>query len=227
MGSRAGSRPRRRGSRSWPSRCSAPPWSRYRPGPRASRSTVSMSSRESTSAASSTSRSCSTAPWAGTSVMASTEGGTEIEEVAANTPEKIIRQTIDPAIGLGGWQAAGDRIRVGAHRRRLRATAPGSSDPRRRPPSQWDTDLIEINPLVVTTGGEVMALDGKMSFDANALFRHPELAELRDPTEEDPAEIEASSHGLVLRQDGRDHRVHGQRRGSRHVHHGHHQIRRG
>ncbi len=69
--------------------------------------------------------------------------------------------------------------------------------------AQWDTDLIEINPLVVTTTGEVMALDGKMSFDANALFRHPELVELRDPTEEDPAEIEASSHGLsYVKMDG-------------------------
>ncbi len=96
----------------------------------------------------------------------------------------------------------GDRLWVGAHRRRLRqrhrflTTLAAAA-------SQWDTDLIEINPLVVTTGGEVMALDGKMSFDANALFRHPELAELRDPTEEDPAEIEASSHGLsYVKMDG-------------------------
>jgi succinyl-CoA synthetase beta subunit len=135
-------------------------------------------------------------------VMASTEGGTEIEEVAENTPEKIIRQTIDPAIGLGGWQAGaiayglgltGDAYTNGT--RFLNSLAAAAT--------QWDTDLIEINPLVVTTGGEVMALDGKMSFDANALFRHPELAELRDPTEEDPAEIEASSHGLsYVKMDG-------------------------
>ena len=159
-------------------------------------------------------------------VMASTEGGTEIEEVAENTPEKIIRQTIDPAIGLGGWQAGaiayglgltGDAYANGT--RFLNSLAAAAA--------QWDTDLIEINPLVVTTGGEVMALDGKMSFDANALFRHPELAELTGPHRGGPRRDRGFFARAVLRQDGRDDRLHGQWRRSRHVHHGHHQIRRG
>ncbi len=128
-------------------------------------------------------------------VMCSTEGGTEIEEVAANTPEKILREVIDPAYGLLGFQAA--RLATGlglgpeASRngvRFMQALAAAAQE--------LDTDLIEINPLVVTTTGEVMALDGKMSFEANALYRHPDIVAMRDETEEDPAELEAGRHGL-------------------------------
>ncbi len=128
-------------------------------------------------------------------VMASTEGGTEIEEVAANTPEKIITEEIDPAFGLLPFQARsigwglgleGEALKSGV--RFLQAFTEAAV--------ALDTDLVEINPLVVTTDGEVMALDGKVSFDANALYRHPAIAELRDVTEEDPAELEAREYGL-------------------------------
>ncbi len=128
-------------------------------------------------------------------VMASTEGGTEIEEVAANTPEKIISEEIDPGFGLLPFQARsiayglgfeGDTLKSGV--RFLQGLA--------RAAVELDTDLVEINPLVVTIDGEVMALDGKVAFDANALYRHPSIAALRDVTEEDPAELEAKEHGL-------------------------------
>ena len=128
-------------------------------------------------------------------VMASTEGGTEIEEVAADTPEKIITEEIDPGFGLLPFQARsiayglgfeGDTLESGV--KFLQGLA--------RAAVELDTDLVEINPLVVTIDGEVMALDGKVAFDANALYRHPSIAALRDVTEEDPAELEAKEHGL-------------------------------
>jgi succinyl-CoA synthetase beta subunit len=128
-------------------------------------------------------------------VMASTEGGTEIEVVAEETPEKILKEEIDPAFGLLGFQAAricdglglsGDAARNGASF--LKSLTDAAVD--------LDTDLVEINPLVVTTDGRVMALDGKMSFEANALFRHPDVVALRDESEEDPAEAEAKKFGL-------------------------------
>jgi succinyl-CoA synthetase beta subunit len=127
--------------------------------------------------------------------MASTEGGTEIEEVAEATPERILRETIDPAVGLADYQARrlaldlgleGEALVNGA--RFMQALAGFARE--------MDTDLVEINPLVVTEDGAVMALDGKVAFDDNALFRHPEVRELRDPSEEDPAETEASAYGL-------------------------------
>lgn len=128
-------------------------------------------------------------------VMASTEGGTEIEEVAATSPEKILRETIDPAIGLAGFQANRLALKLG-----LEGAANRSFQDFVRALSETaaalDTDLIEINPLVVTKAGDVMALDGKMAFDDNALFRHPDVASMRDETEEDPAELEAKQAGL-------------------------------
>jgi succinyl-CoA synthetase beta subunit len=128
-------------------------------------------------------------------VMASTEGGMEIEKVAEETPEKILRQEIDPAIGLADFQAnelahglgiEGDPAK--AFVRFVKALD--------RVATELDTDLIEINPLVFTADGVVMALDGKMAFDDNALFRHTEIAEMRDETEEDPAEVAAKEAGL-------------------------------
>ena len=128
-------------------------------------------------------------------VMASTEGGMEIEEVAATTPEKILRESIDPALSLADFQARrlayglglqGDAFKNGV--RFLKALASAAET--------LDTDLVEINPLVVTTSGEVMALDGKMSFDNNALFRHPDVVEMRDLSEENAAEVEAGTYGL-------------------------------
>lgn len=128
-------------------------------------------------------------------VMASTEGGVEIEKVAEETPERILRETIDPAIGLADFQAA--RLALGLEladgaaknfKKFVIALSDAASD--------WDSDLVEINPLVVTTDGQVMALDGKMAFDDNALFRHPDIAAMRDESEEDPAELEAKKTGL-------------------------------
>ena len=128
-------------------------------------------------------------------VMVSTEGGMDIEEVAAKTPEKLVRVAIDPLVGLADYQArslafalglAGDTHKKGVAL--LKAVA--------RAAAELDTDLLEVNPLVVTAQGDVVALDAKMSFDANALFRHPEVAALRDLSEEDPAEVEASKYGL-------------------------------
>lgn len=128
-------------------------------------------------------------------VMASTEGGTEIEVVAEETPDKILKVEIDPAFGLLNFQAAHIATGLGlegqAHRNGvtfLKALTNAAVD--------LDSDLVEINPLVVTTDGRVMALDGKMSFESNALFRHPEIVELRDPSEEDPSEAQAEEFGL-------------------------------
>jgi succinyl-CoA synthetase beta subunit len=127
--------------------------------------------------------------------MASTEGGTEIEQVAAETPDKILREEIDPAFGLVGFQAARLARALGlegpAHAnavRFLQQLAAAAAD--------LDTDLVEINPLVVSDDGAVLALDAKMSFEANALYRHPDVVEMRDVTEEDAAELEASEHDL-------------------------------
>ncbi len=128
-------------------------------------------------------------------IMASTEGGTEIEIVAEETPEKILWETIDPAIGLANFQASrlalglgltGDAKKSGVNF--LLALAKAAQD--------LDADLVEINPLVVTKQGKVMALDGKMSFDDNSLFRHKDIATMRDLSEEDPAEVKADEYGL-------------------------------
>ena len=128
-------------------------------------------------------------------VMASTEGGTEIEVVAAETPEKILKVEIDPAFGLLPFQARHIAYELGfegdAFKNGVRFL-----DALTKAAVELDTDLVEINPLVVTTDGGVMALDGKMAFDANALFRHPDVAELRDVTEEDAAELEAKEFDL-------------------------------
>jgi succinyl-CoA synthetase beta subunit len=130
-------------------------------------------------------------------VMASTEGGMEIEEVATEAPEKILRATIDPAVGLLPFQAhslawhlglRGDAYKNG--KRFIGALAQAAQE--------LDTDLLEINPLVVTKGGSVMALDGKMSIDNSALFRHREIAAMRDESEEDPAEVEAAKYDLAF-----------------------------
>ncbi len=128
-------------------------------------------------------------------VMASVEGGVEIEKVAEETPEKILREVIDPAIGLAGFQAARLALGLGMSgdvaanfTRFVTALAQTAMD--------LDTDLVEINPLVVTKDGAVMALDGKMAFDDNAIFRHPEIQAMRDESEEDPAELLAKKAGL-------------------------------
>jgi succinyl-CoA synthetase beta subunit len=128
-------------------------------------------------------------------VMASTEGGTEIEEVAAHTPEKILREAIDPSIGLGEFQAR--KLAYGLGLTGASATAmAGFLVKLVAAYDRLDCSLLEVNPLVVTTGREVLALDAKVNFDDNALWRHAAIEELRDPDEEDPAELEAKKWDL-------------------------------
>ena len=128
-------------------------------------------------------------------VMASTEGGTEIEEVAAATPEKILRVVVHPTTGLTPFQA-----RQLAFGLRLEGKQIGSAVKFMMAMytafTELDASIVEINPLVVTGAGDVMALDAKLNFDDNALFRQQDVAEIRDESEEDPAELEASKHEL-------------------------------
>ena len=128
-------------------------------------------------------------------VMASSEGGMDIEEVAAKTPEKIHKVFVDPQTGLKDAEADSLAAKIGI---------PAESIAQARTILQalykafWDTDasLAEINPLILTGSGAVLALDAKMNFDDNALFRHPDIVAMRDLDEEDPAEVEASKFDL-------------------------------
>ena len=127
--------------------------------------------------------------------MVSTEGGVEIEKVAAETPEKIMKEYIDPGVGLLAFQARkmayglkleGDQVKNGVKFLMALYNAYVASD----------ASLAEINPLVVTKDGRVLALDAKINFDDNAMYRHPDYSELRDLNEEDPLEVEASKYNL-------------------------------
>jgi succinyl-CoA synthetase beta subunit len=128
-------------------------------------------------------------------LMASSEGGMDIEEVAARTPEKIHKVFIDPMDGLTLDQATDVARKIGIPSAAL-PQAGGLLRSLYRAFDETDASLVEVNPLIVTGKGEVLALDAKMTFDDNALFRHPDIAALRDLDEEDPAEIEASEFGL-------------------------------
>ena len=128
-------------------------------------------------------------------VIASTEGGMEIEEVAAKTPDKIMTELINPVIGLGGFQSRKIAFALGLKDKQVNQFAALLSS-LYRAFNETDASLIEINPLVVTRDGNVICLDAKMSFDDNGLFRHPDIRELRDPNEEDPAETEAGKYDL-------------------------------
>ena len=130
-----------------------------------------------------------------TTLMASTEGGMEIEEVAAKTPEKILKASIDPAYGLQGFQARELAYGLGLDGKVARKMA-GFMGKLATAYDKLDCSLLEINPLVITGGGDVVALDAKANFDDNALYRHPSIEELRDPSEEDPAELEAKKFDL-------------------------------
>ena len=135
-------------------------------------------------------------------VMASSEGGVEIEAVAEATPERIHREAIDPAVGLAPFQARNLAFAIGIGPA-LVGKATALLDGVYRAFEALDASLVEINPLVVTADGQVLALDAKVAFDDNALFRHPEVRELRDLAEEDPLEVEASKHSLnYIRLDG-------------------------
>ncbi len=128
-------------------------------------------------------------------VMASTQGGMDIEEVAERTPEKIVRIAIDPVLGMEGFYARRVAFGLGLEGKQV-SSAVRFLTGIYKAFVELDASLVEINPLVITGDGEVLALDAKMTFDDNALFRHPKLAELRDESEEDPAELEASRHEL-------------------------------
>ena len=128
-------------------------------------------------------------------VMASTEGGMDIEEVAAKTPKKILRFAIDPATGMQAFHARKVAFGLGLEGKQI-GTAVKFLLAMYNAFTSLDASIVEINPLVVTGAGEVIALDAKMNFDDNALFRHQDVADLRDNDEEDPAELEAGKHGL-------------------------------
>jgi succinyl-CoA synthetase beta subunit len=128
-------------------------------------------------------------------IVASTEGGVEIEKVAHETPEKIFKVFVDPAYGLADFQVRQLIAGLGFSG----AEAKGAAKLIRNLYTMfWETDasMVEINPLITTPTGEVLALDAKVSFDSNALYRHPEITALRDLNEEDPKEIEASKYNL-------------------------------
>jgi succinyl-CoA synthetase beta subunit len=127
--------------------------------------------------------------------MASSEGGMEIEEVAAAHPEKILRLAIDPATGLQPYHARKIAFFLGLEGKQVGAAAQFLAG-MYKAFVELDASIVEINPLVVTGEGQVVALDAKMNFDDNALFRHKDVAEMRDVSEEDPMEVEASKHDL-------------------------------
>jgi len=131
----------------------------------------------------------------GVSIIASTEGGMEIEEVAAKTPDRIITEPIDPIIGLSAFQARKIAFALGLRDKQVGQFG-ATLAALYRTFNETDASLIEINPLVVTKDGSVICLDAKMSFDDNGLFRHPDIREMRDPNEEDPAETEAGKYDL-------------------------------
>ncbi len=128
-------------------------------------------------------------------IMASTEGGMDIEEVAAHTPEKIIKEWIDPRVGLQGYQARNVAYKLG-----LSGTANKEMvkflTALYKAYDETDSSMFEINPVLKTSDDKILAVDAKVNLDDNALFRHPDLAVLRDKSEEDPMEVEASESDL-------------------------------
>jgi succinyl-CoA synthetase beta subunit len=128
-------------------------------------------------------------------IMASTEGGMEIEHVAAETPERIFKENVHPGIGLRPFQASRLAYKLGISGVQLKSTVL-FIQALYTAYHETDASLAEINPLVITTSGDVIALDAKMNFDDNALGRHPEIEQLRDADEEEPTEMEASRYGL-------------------------------
>jgi succinyl-CoA synthetase beta subunit len=129
-------------------------------------------------------------------IIASTEGGMEIEEVAARSPEKILTITVDPNVGLAAYQVREIGFSLGFDMDRIAKLDP-FLHALMRLFVEKDASLVEINPLVVTQSGDLIALDAKLNFDDNALYRHPEVANLRDPDEEDAREREAREIDLA------------------------------
>ncbi len=128
-------------------------------------------------------------------IMASTEGGVEIEKVAQETPEKLLKEFVDPALGLMPYQARKLAFGLGLEGKTASAAASFIAKLYNLFVEK-DCSIAEINPLIITDEGAVLALDAKLNFDDNALYRHPEILELRDLSEEEPSEIEASEHGM-------------------------------
>ena len=128
-------------------------------------------------------------------VMASTEGGMEIEEVAAEHPEKILKVAIDPTTGMQAFHARQIAFGLGLEGKQVNAAVKFMLA-MYKAFTELDCSIVEINPLVVTGEGQIIALDAKVNFDDNALFRHPDIEELRDEEEENPMELEAAKHGL-------------------------------
>jgi succinyl-CoA synthetase beta subunit len=128
-------------------------------------------------------------------VMASTEGGMEIEEVAHKTPEKILRIAIDPVTGMQGFHGREIAFALGLEGKQI-AAATKFMLAMYKAFIDLDASIVEINPLVITGAGDVIALDAKMNFDDNALFRHSDVEAMRDEAEEDPTELEAAKHQL-------------------------------
>ena len=137
------------------------------------------------------------------SFIASTEGGMDIEEVAEQTPEKILTVSVDPASGISGHHGRQIAFALGLEGDQVKQATKLISD-LYRAVVEKDMSLLEINPLVVTGAGDIICLDAKVNFDSNALYRQPDIVELRDLAEEDPAEIEASKYDLsYIKLDGK------------------------
>jgi len=128
-------------------------------------------------------------------MMASTEGGMEIEKVAAETPEKIVKVTIDPTVGFQGFHGRKLAFGLGLPKEEV-GTFIKFASALYKAYMDNDAEMVEINPLIKTGDGKFLALDAKMGFDDNALYRHPDIAEMRDLDEEEPTEMEAKAHGL-------------------------------
>ena len=128
-------------------------------------------------------------------MMASTEGGMEIEKVAEETPEKIVKVTIDPVIGFQGFHGRKLAFGLGLPKEEV-GTFIKFASALYKAYMENDAEMVEINPLIKTGDGKFLALDAKMGFDDNALYRHPDIAEMRDLDEEEPTEVEAKAHGL-------------------------------
>ena len=156
-------------------------------------------------------------------VMASSEGGVEIEEVAERSPEKILRATIDPAVGFGDFQGRQLAYGLGLPKDSVNK-AVSFMRGLYKTFSESDASMAEINPLVLTKSGDLVALDAKMGFDDNALFRHADIREMRDVTEENEKEVAASKFDLKLYCVGRQYRLHGQWAGAGDGDHGYHQT---
>jgi len=128
-------------------------------------------------------------------MMASTEGGMEIEKVAAETPEKIVKVNIDPTVGFQGFHGRKLAFGLGLPKEEV-GTFIKFASALYKAYMDNDAEMVEINPLIKTGDGKFLALDAKMGFDDNALYRHPDISEMRDLEEEEPTELEAKAHGL-------------------------------